>query len=234
MTGFQDTVDVPALLVEPKDHGEEMTAKVDQIGGLLGPVDDVWQWFFGWSLLESLFVPLSGNWGQLRSFSEGWTALGDAAEGVSTNLTGFTTELNQSWRGEAADSFTAYMGQWTGSLANEKDMCDRMSSYIGDLADNAEASFDIILSTINLCIDIVLFALKIANLAKALKKAGEALLKAKRAMKVVKELLSMIETVIAYIEAIANGIKEGNDNQYPPSGHVTTPDAPGDGFGAGK
>ncbi|MBN6033640.1 WXG100 family type VII secretion target [Amycolatopsis sp. 195334CR] len=234
MTGFQDTVDVPALLVEPQDHGEEMTAKVDQIGGLLGPIDDVWQWFFGWSLLESLFVPLSGNWGQLRSYSEGWAALGDAAEGVSTNLSGITTELRESWQGEAADVFTDYMGQWHNSLASEKDMCGNMSSYIGDLADNAEAVFDIILSTINLCIDILLMALKIANLLKALKKAGEALLKAKHAMKVLKELESMIETVIAYIEAIANGIDEANDNQSAPSGHVATPAAPGDGFGAGK
>ncbi|MGC7096848.1 WXG100 family type VII secretion target [Amycolatopsis lurida] len=227
MSGFADQVDIAATLVEPKDHGEEINAKVEEIGGLLGTIEDVWQWFFGWSLLEYLFVPLSGDWGQLRSLSEGWEALGNAADGVSVNLAGITAELGQNWQGEASDSFAAYMAKWNESLANEKTMCEEMSSYIGDLSDNAEASFDIIVSTVNLVLDIVFLALKIANLAKALKKAGEALLKAKKAKKVIDELKSMIETVIAYIEAITNGAKESNDNQSVPSGYVATPDAIG-------
>lgn len=228
ISGFEDKVDIGATLVEPKDHGEYMSDQIAALEGLFGGVDDAWQWLFGWSLWEWLFVRISGNWGELRSLSEGWAALAEASDGVSTNLSGFTGELRESWQGRAAEAFAGYMGEWNGSLAAEKAMCEDMSSAIGDIADHAEAALNQMLSGIELIVDIVFFALKAASLAKALKRANDALGKAHKLKEVVEQLLTVVDSFVYFCESFRDCLEEANDNNPSmPNGEVGVPDEPG-------
>lgn len=225
--GFDDKVDIGETLVAPKDHSDQLSDQIALVEGWLGTIEDGWQWMFGWSILEYIFVPIAGNWGVLLTYAEGWETLGEAADGVRTNVAHFTDELRQTWRGRAADAFGGYMAQWDGSLAAERSMCDEMHSAVKDLSDNSEALINFIVDSVNLIVDVVLIALKCVSLAKAIKKGMTAYKRARKTRKIIEDIIAAIDTVVVYFESLAIAIEEANDNQTMPNGEVGVPDAPG-------
>lgn len=228
--GYEDQIAVEGVLIAPNSHDDEMNRQIEQIGGKLGMIDDIWRFFFGESLLDKVFTPISGDWGQLRSIADGWDNLGTAAKGVEDNLTAFKVRLGQTWQGPAAARFDGYLDQWRNALSNERIMTADLAVFVRDIADNAKAVFGVIATTLNLVVDIVLTARKISvvpsyNQLKAITKLKEAASAAKKIFDVLKELVSLVESFIAYVDALAKAIDEGNDNAPAPSGAVAVPHA---------
>lgn len=229
MTAFEDTVAIESVLVTPTDYGDEMTKQIDELGGKLGLIDDAWQFFFHYSLLERVFTPISGDWGELKSMAEGWDNLAKAASGVGQNLAGFSSAVGQSWNGEAYDAFDNYIGKWETALSNEQQMSAEMAAFVRDIADNAKAAFEMIITTLNLVIDIILTAMRVASIPgygqiKAIKKAREAAKAVAKIFSLIKGLFDLIDSFIEYAKAFKKCIEEGNDNHPAPSGVVAVPE----------
>jgi len=228
MSSFTDRVDVPSALSPPEQYDERMTQQIDDIGGKLGIIDDVWQFFFGYSLLERIFTPLSGDWGKLQSMASGWDNLATAADGVGTNLAGFSDELARSWHGSGYRAYDSYIGQWQSSLNNEADLAREMASWVRDIAENTKAAFDMIISTLNLIIDIIMTAVKISSIPvygqiKAVQKAKEAVTLAYKIFTTITTLFSLVKSFVSYVDAFQESITEGIDNQPAPGGGVPSP-----------
>lgn len=224
MTGsFVDTVDVRAILVPPPSYAGDMDRKISEVRSHAGTIEDIWQFFFGESLIEMLVTPISGNWGEMRSIADGWDNLAKASAGVQENLNNVNEALAATWEGDAWHASYRYMNEWYGALGTEREIATRIAEFMRDMAENAEAAFDMIISTLNLVIDIVLYATKIINAIKALKKAKEAAGLVKKIRKLIKELKKIFDNAVAYVDALAKCIEEGNDSVYPPDGSVFTP-----------
>lgn len=230
MSSFADSTDVGSILTPPQQYDAQMTQQIDDIDGKLGIIDDVWQFFFGYSLLERIFTPLSGDWGELKSMAAGWENLGEAADGVGENLMGVANELGKTWQGKAYHAFESYIGKWESSLSNEAEMAHEMAAWVRDIADNTKAAFEMIIATLNLIIDIVLAAVKISTIPvygqiKAIQKAKEAVTLAYKIFTTITALFSLVQSFIDYVTAFQQCLDEGDDNAPAPSGHVATPEA---------
>ncbi|OKI36895.1 hypothetical protein A6A25_20590 [Saccharothrix sp. CB00851] len=228
--GYEDQVAVDGVLIAPRSHDDRMNRQIEQIGGTLGTIDDIWRWCFGESLLDQVFTPISGDWGRLRSIADGWDNLGTAAKGVEDNLTAFKVRLGQTWQGPAAARFDSYLNQWRNALSNERVMTADLAAFVRDIAENAEAAFVMIATTLNLVVDIVLTARKISavpgyNQLKAITKLKEAASAAEKIFEVLKALFDLVESFTAYVDALVKAIDEGNDNAPAPSGAVAVPHA---------
>lgn len=225
---FDDVVNVPERLTPPAAFQDEMNRQIDEIGGKLGLIDDIWQAIFGWSLLRKVLEPITGDWGQMRSAADGWVKLGSAVEGLSENLAAFAEALDQAWDGQAADAYARHMGKWQETLAAERATTEDMSAKIDDAADQILALFRVITATINLVVEIILLALRLASIPvygqlKAIQKAKEALSAVRKVFSLIKELFEIVEAFQAYCEALVDAWRECNDNLPWPNSDIAVP-----------
>ncbi|HEY0638313.1 MAG TPA: WXG100 family type VII secretion target [Pseudonocardiaceae bacterium] len=228
MPGYADVADVPALLAPPASFQDEMNQQIDDMGGKLGLIDDIWQFFFGWSLLRRIMEPITGDWGALRSAADGWDKLGAAAEGLGANLESITAELDGTWDGAASEAFTAFMARWAEAMTAEAQAARDMSVKVNDAADHVHTAFEVIVTTLNLVVDIILTAMRLVSIPvygqiKAIKKAKEALTAVYKIFSLIKGLFDVVESFIEYVEALKRAWDETNDNTPWPSSAIDVP-----------
>lgn len=92
------------FLVTPHADDPEIESIRWKAGLVLGGVDWVFEQLFGYSLLEEVSKPFSGNWVRMREASMAWTHVGDTVAAVATNTTGLVPPM-ATWTGRGSEAF---------------------------------------------------------------------------------------------------------------------------------
>lgn len=101
-----ETVDVRSFLPVPVAEDPEVEEIRWAAGAILGSIDWVWDKLFGFSLLEEVTKPFSGNWVRVNEAAMAWTHTGDATKAISQNTTGMLPGM-ASWTGTGSEAFLA-------------------------------------------------------------------------------------------------------------------------------
>lgn len=103
--GMGLVVSLDAPDIEPAD----LQAKVKEVGGVLYGIDWLSEQAFGFSPVEAITTPISGNWNSLKASGKALENTGDTLEKALNNLSEPLSDLNSHWDGGAAQSFFDYM-----------------------------------------------------------------------------------------------------------------------------
>jgi len=104
-----EAVDVRSFLPAPAAEEPEIESIRWKAGIVLGSVDWLFEEIFGYSLLEEITKPFSGNWVRMREASIAWKHVGDALGGVAQNTSGLGPPM-ASWTGRGSEAFLLAAG----------------------------------------------------------------------------------------------------------------------------
>jgi hypothetical protein len=97
------------VLEPPAERDADIRALLDETGGLINGIDDVVHAVTGFSPVEAIVEPVSGDWTSLQRAAEALTNAATASNDLATNLVGSLGTLGQHWTGGAADAATTYV-----------------------------------------------------------------------------------------------------------------------------
>ncbi|WP_436496665.1 hypothetical protein [Actinokineospora sp. HUAS TT18] len=118
---YADVEPVAAHLVAP---AVDSSAGIEQLiadqSFQVEAVNWLFEWVTGKNLVETVIVPITGDWTTVGANAQAWRSAADAVEAVSTNLSANVDELRTHWSGAAAAAFEAHIKLvWFGGLAAE-------------------------------------------------------------------------------------------------------------------
>ncbi|MDH6283669.1 hypothetical protein [Prescottella agglutinans] len=95
-------------LAPPATDAEDIRGLIADSAGWLGDVDDGIKVATGWSPLEEVIKPISGNWNELKRIGDAYKISGEAMEKCGKNLAAGATQVDEHWDGKAAVAFQEY------------------------------------------------------------------------------------------------------------------------------
>jgi hypothetical protein len=156
---YADTSDPTAALVAPQSYDDLIASQVDEIGGIIGLFNDVYEMITGDSLLAKIVEPVSGDWGKVYGLADAWDNVGDAYLDLHGNLDGGLSRLDAHWDGDAATAFDAFVDEYLLYLLDLKESTGTVSNALRDLAEDTKENFDVIIQTLNTVWSIISAAL---------------------------------------------------------------------------
>ncbi|MGP3981266.1 WXG100-like domain-containing protein [Streptomyces sp. KR80] len=159
-SGFPDKVEPTSFLTPPKLPEEFSQGLLldtfNDASDLMSPtywITEAYNAIFGFNPLDEVIQWFAGDWESFAKCAELWTNLGEACEGVATNLTAGNTTLDATWNGHAADAAQVYFEGLAKLLNESKSTFDSLSTEYGQLAHAAYSSAEAIKGIIGGIID---------------------------------------------------------------------------------
>lgn len=104
-----EACDVRSFLVTPHADDPEIENVRWSAGVIFGGVDWIFEKLFGYSLLEEITKPFTGNWTRMKEGAFAWTHTSDALNGLSQNAAGLLPAM-ASWTGKGSEAFLVAAG----------------------------------------------------------------------------------------------------------------------------
>lgn len=147
----------------PTPRTTDIRAVIDQSKGILTEIDqavrEVTAWVSqhitdvggkeGWSPLEQVVGPLTGNWAELERAGECFKKAGAASETVAASLTARNSDLAHTWQGKAADSYQDFGGRLTKAMAWEGPIGRISEAVLSAMVEQALAAIVDLLNYVN-------------------------------------------------------------------------------------
>ncbi|MQA08459.1 MAG: hypothetical protein GEU98_07885 [Pseudonocardiaceae bacterium] len=165
VTGYKDFPDPvsypagsdPAAALKPPEIAEaDIQSKVDEVGGSLKVIDWAVSQVTGWSPVEAITEPISGNWNSLKASGEALKNAGTALEESLDNLTKALPTLDPHWNGGAAQDFHGYITKLVNGAGQEGPL-NRIVGGVYDLvADQIEKVAQFVVDKLKHVVDQIL------------------------------------------------------------------------------
>lgn len=101
-----EAVDVRSYLPVPQGDDPDIESIRWKAGPIFGGVDWVFEKLMGFSLIEEITKPFSGDWERMREAQFAWTHAGDAMSGIGQNAMALLPPM-ASWTGKGSEAFGA-------------------------------------------------------------------------------------------------------------------------------
>lgn len=211
-TAYSDGTDPTSALVGPTSYDDLIASQVDEIGGIIGLFNDVYEMITGDSLLAKIVEPVSGDWGKVYGLADCWDHVGVAYQGMRSNLGAGAGQLGGTWDGEAATAFDTFIDQYLTYLSDLETSTGTVSSSLRDLAEDTKENFDVIIQTLNTVWSIISaamasFAIPIygqAKLAKAVWDTAKLIWNIYKIISLIQQLISFVVEMTELVSEIFN------------------------------
>ncbi|OAK55658.1 hypothetical protein [Rhodococcoides kyotonense] len=142
----------------PNPAVDETREVIDDAAGWLGEVDSTIFELSGWSPLNEVTLPLSGNWNEIRRLGEAFDIAGSAMEAAAESLENGVRHVDEYWDGLAAQAFSDYSQRqvaamyWEGPCGRTihalaeiitEQIKNGVRTVVGKLAEMLEAEVDL-------------------------------------------------------------------------------------------
>lgn len=201
---------------------DHLTApEVDTAGGIEEMVENqsvqvrVVDWIFeqvtGKSLIETIIMPITGDWTRIAANGEAWRSVGSAVEAVSDNLSANVDELQNHWSGQASDAFGNHIrAVWFGGLYAEAGLAKLIGEGFDAVADMSK----------RLCQEALDLLERLVNkLLEAISTSWIPVVGWGRAVKLVWDAYQIYEAIMGIIDAI-KGIIEAAQQLFDAVGRI--------------
>jgi hypothetical protein len=142
----------PSLEV-PGHEDPDIQGLIDEVGGSINAIDWAVSHVTGWSPVEAIVQPLSGNWTELERASEVLTQVGDGVQQVADNLRSQLGTLGTAWDGGAAIAFETWMESLIEALEIEGPINRLVGQVLPPLAGEFEKAAEFMVSTLKTAVD---------------------------------------------------------------------------------
>lgn len=195
--------------------------EVDTAGGIEEMVADqsvqvrVVDWIFeqvtGESLVETIIMPLTGDWTRIAANGEAGRSVGSAVEAVSDNLSANVDQLQTHWTGQASDAFGNHIRTvWFGGLYAEAGLAKLIGEGFDAVAEMSQ----------RLCQEALDLLERLVNkLLEAISTSWIPVVGWGRAIKLVWDAYQIYESIMGIIEAI-RGIIEAAQQLFDAVGRI--------------
>ncbi|TCP57452.1 hypothetical protein EV191_1011407 [Tamaricihabitans halophyticus] len=144
----------PAADLKPPDIAEaDIKSMVDEVGGSLKAIDWVVSTVTGWSPVEAITEPISGNWNALTGAGDALKSAGTALEESLDNLTKALSGLDSHWNGGAAQEFNTYITTMVNGAGQEGPLNRLVGGVYGLVAQQIEKAAQYVVSTLKSVVD---------------------------------------------------------------------------------
>lgn len=189
--------DLKAVDIEPADIKEQ----VDEVGGSLRVIDAVVSTVSGWSPVEAIVEPMSGNWNAIKGAGEALANAGNAVDEALSNLTGSLGRLDANWNGAAAQSFMDYVGKLVAGGGEEAPLNRIVGGVYGVLAKEIEGVASWIVKRLKQAVDKILEAIATSVVP------GYGWIKVVDTVRTVLHLFEEAKSMVEAIERVINTVK---------------------------
>lgn len=211
-TAYPEGTDPTSVLVPPTSYDDVIASQVDEIGGIIGLFNDVYEMITGESLLAKIVEPVSGDWGKVYGLADCWDHVGDAYQGLRSNLESGAGQLAGTWDGEAANAFDTFIDQYLTYISDLQSSTGTVSNALRDLAEDTKENFDVIIQTLNTVWSIISaamasFAIPIygqAKLAKAVWDTAKLIWNIYKIINLIRQLISFVVEMTELVSEIFN------------------------------
>ncbi|HVK26330.1 MAG TPA: hypothetical protein VM677_33685 [Actinokineospora sp.] len=192
---YADVDPIEAHLVAPE---VDSPAGIEQLIADQGFQVEAVNWMFeqvtGKNLVETIIVPITGDWTRIQANAQAWRSAADAVEAVSANLSANVDELRTHWTGAAADAFGTHIDLvWFGGLQAEAGLAKVIAKGFDTLASVSRT----------LCEQALGLVEKLVNkVASAIATAWVPVYGQARAIKAVWDAYQLYESIMDIIDAI--------------------------------
>lgn len=209
---YADVSEPTSALVGPASYDDTIAAQVDEIGGIIGLFNDVYEMITGDSLLAKIVEPVSGDWGKVYGLADCWDHVGDAYSGIGSNLAGGAGRMSPFWDGVAADAFSRHIEAFLTHIGDLDASTAEVSNTLRDLAENTRENFDVIIQTLNTVWSIISaamasFAIPVygqAKLAKAVWDTAKLIWNIYKIINLLRQLVSFVVEMTELVSEIFN------------------------------
>jgi uncharacterized protein YukE len=169
-------------------------------GAVLDAVDSAIEWVFGISLRHEVTDLLVGDTQKLSQQVEEWKVLAAAADAVQANLSAGLSEIQQTWKGDAAQAMVGYFGKWLTWLTTQAETMRQISAGLDDMGRNALDMAQTVVDLVRTIIDVVSAGLANASIPfygqwKLIESVKEAITMVYRAIQVIKVFHDLVTLV---------------------------------------
>ncbi len=121
----------------------------DDCGFLIGKIDWAVDMVTGWSLLESLFEPIAGDFDTVSSMQKGWGDVGTALGAVGENYRAVAGQLPAVWDGPAARAAQRRLRDIADMHDGQEEASEHIQEQLSHVIEVAQATAEVVAATVN-------------------------------------------------------------------------------------
>jgi RHS repeat-associated protein len=212
MARYADVEDPIALLNRPPDTsgGPSIEDAVKDAGVEVQVVNWVWEQVVGESLVESIIMPITGDFEKIAESAAQWSNVCDALQAMRNNINSGLTEVQPSWTGQAADDFGNLIStKWTLGIEADAQAAKVIGFALNKVAEGSKRACDQALNLIKKLVDRLIEAaitlpIPVVGWARGVKLVYDAI----QIYNAVVQLIEGIQAIIEGAQQVVEGIKQ--------------------------
>jgi hypothetical protein len=196
----------------PGTEGQYIEDRKGDCGLIIPAIDGIVDKITGWSLLESLFKPVAGDFNAVSSMQLAWGNVGTACGAVGSNYSSLSGQLPGVWSGPAGRAAVTRLDDIAQMHADQQEASGYIAEQLGHVIEVGKATLDVLVIAIDF-IDGVIQDLIISGLAGPigwLKAGVTAPGKARRIVELIHDGLRAIEKLMAAARALLKVLRYVN------------------------
>ena len=192
--------------------GDYIEGLKDDCGFLISKIDWAVDMVTGWSLLESLFEPIAGDFDTVSSMQKGWGEVGSALGAVGGNYRSVAGQLPAVWEGHAARAAEGRLRDIAEMHEGQQEASGLIAEQLSHVIEVAQATAEVVAATINF-IDSVIQEILLDAAAGPFGWAKGALSapgKARKIINLIHRGITAIEKLTSAVRAVVTVLKHLN------------------------
>ncbi len=204
-------------LKPPERPKNSAILRVKDFGSILPTIDWVIKKLTGWSLLEAIFQPITGDWDKIQMHADAWGNVAKALDAVAENLHRGLAELDPHWQGGAAGAFHHYMDLWQQGLREESDVANSVKQELEAVAQTSEQIFNELSGLLGQIVDkAATLAIPVVGWAKAAWQADDLI----RMVQQADDLIKRIQDAANLASELLGAILSKGDIDFVPEARI--------------
>lgn len=210
MGAYADTEDPIAILNTAPDTsgGPTIEEAIEEAGFQVQLVNWVWEQIVGESLVESIIMPITGDFEKIHETGSQWENVCDALQAIRNNLNAGLEELSPNWTGDTAEKFQQLIGTvWTVGLEADAQAAKLIKTALHKVAEGSKRACDEALNLIRILVNKLIEAA--AMLPIPVVGWGRAVKLVYDGIQLYNAIMRLIRGIEAIIEGGADSVKGG-------------------------
>lgn len=158
MSAITETYDATAPVsgaAPPAGMGDYIEGLKDSCGFLISKIDWAVETVTGWSLLEALFEPITGDFRTVASMQQGWGQVGLALGAVGDNYRDLGGQLTAVWDGEASLAAQRRLRDVADMHDTQQEATGHLQTQLGHVIEVAKATAEVVAAAVSFINDVI-------------------------------------------------------------------------------
>lgn len=210
MPGYADVEDPIAVLNTAPDvsGGPTVEEAIEEAGFQVQMVNWVWEQIVGESLVESIIMPITGDFEKIHETGAQWENVCDALQAIRNNLNSGLEELAPNWHGPTSEKFQNLIGTiWTAGIEADAQAAKLIKIALHKVAEGSKRACDEALNLIRMLVNKLIEAaamlpIPVVGWGRAVKLVYDGIQLYNAIMRLIRGIQAIIEGAQQVIEGI--------------------------------